>query len=47
MLTSEEVQVLDINSEFFGVQKIKLMENAGKNIADFINKKYNQKEKKL
>jgi NAD(P)H-hydrate epimerase len=47
MLTSEEVQVLDINSEFFGVQKIKLMENAGKNIADFINKKFKQKEKKI
>ncbi len=47
MLTCEEVHVLDINSEFFGVQTINLMENAGKNIADFINKKFNKKEKNI
>jgi NAD(P)H-hydrate epimerase len=47
MLTSKETHVLDINSEFFGIQTIQLMENAGKNIADFIIKKFKQKEKNI
>ncbi|MCJ7571420.1 MAG: NAD(P)H-hydrate dehydratase [Candidatus Thermoplasmatota archaeon] len=47
MLTGKEIHVLDINSEFYGVPTIKLMENAGKNIADFINKKLKLKQKNI
>ena len=47
MLSSKEIHVLDINSEFYGVPTIKLMENAGKNIADFINKKLKLKNKNI
>jgi len=47
MLTGKEIHVLDINSEFYGVPTIKLMENAGKNISDFIDKKLEKKEKNI
>src|SRR4030043_1693690 len=47
MLTGKEIHVLDINSEFYGVPTIKLMENAGKNIADFIDKKLKIKQKNI
>ena len=47
MLTGNEIHVLDINSEFYGIPTIKLMENAGKNIADFIDKKLKLKQKNL
>ena len=36
MISGKEIKVIDKNSEFFGVPTIKLMENAGKGIADFI-----------
>ena len=36
MISGKEIKVLDKNSEFFGIPTIKLMENAGKGIADFI-----------
>jgi len=36
MIPEAEVKVLDINSAFFGVPTSQLMENAGKNIATFI-----------
>ena len=47
MLTGKEIHVLDINSEFYGVPTIKLMENAGKNIAYFIDKKLKLKQKNI
>jgi len=47
MLTGKEIHVLDINSEFYGTPTIKLMENAGKNVADLINKKLKLKEKNI
>ena len=47
MLTGKEIHVLDINSEFYGIPTIKLMENAGKNIADFIDKKLKLKQKNI
>ncbi len=47
MLTGKEIHVLDINSEFYGIPTIILMENAGKNIADFINIKLKLKEKNI
>jgi NAD(P)H-hydrate epimerase len=47
MISVNEVKVLDINSEFFGVPTITLMENAGKNVAYFINKKLKLQEKNI
>lgn len=38
MINGSEVKVLDINSEFYGVPTINLMENAGRNVADFVIK---------
>jgi len=35
MIDSKEIKVLDINSEYYGVPSYQLMENAGKNVADF------------
>jgi len=39
MITGREIKVLDKNAEFHGVPTIKLMENAGRGIADFVMKK--------
>jgi NAD(P)H-hydrate epimerase len=36
MITNEEVHVIDINSEFYGVTTLRLMENAGRKVAEFI-----------
>jgi len=36
MITGKEVKVLDINAEYYGTPPEKLMENAGKNVADYI-----------
>jgi ADP-dependent NAD(P)H-hydrate dehydratase / NAD(P)H-hydrate epimerase len=36
MISEAEVKVLDKNSEFFGVSILQLMENAGKNVAEFV-----------
>jgi len=36
MITAKEVKVLDINAEYYGTPPDKLMENAGKHVADYI-----------
>ncbi len=38
MISGKDVKLLDINSEYFGVPTSKLMENAGKGVADFVIK---------
>mgnify|MGYP006293502419 FL=1 len=38
MITGKEVNVLDINAEYYGTPPDKLMEHAGKNVADYIEK---------
>ncbi len=43
MISGKEIKVLDLNSEFYGVPTIKLMENAGKGVADFIIKQLKTK----
>ena len=43
MLTSRDVKILDINSEFFGVSTETLMENAGKNTAKIILERFKPK----
>jgi len=47
MISGEEIKVVDVNSEFFGVAGSSLMENAGKGLADFIIKEIKPKEKKI
>ena len=36
MISTKEMKILEENSEYFGVSKLDLMENAGKNCADYI-----------
>ncbi|MBT4824135.1 NAD(P)H-hydrate dehydratase [Candidatus Woesearchaeota archaeon] len=38
MITTTQMKQIEDNSEYFGVSKIKLMENAGKNSANYIKK---------
>ncbi len=47
MISRKEIKVLDINSEYFGTPSKKLMENAGKGVADFITKQINAKNRKI
>ena len=46
MISSREVKVLDKNAEYFGTNQYKLMENAGKEVANFIYQ-IDPKEKKI
>ena len=46
MISSREVKVLDKNAEYFGTDQYKLMENAGKEVANFIYQ-IDPKEKKI
>ena len=39
-ITSREMRVLETNSEYYGVSRLQLMENAGKNIADQISSRF-------
>jgi ADP-dependent NAD(P)H-hydrate dehydratase / NAD(P)H-hydrate epimerase len=36
MISEAEMKVIDTNSEYFGVPTIQLMENAGKNVSEFV-----------
>lgn len=47
MIFEPETKVIDINSEFRGVKTIKLMENAGKGVANFIINELKPKIKKI
>ena len=46
MISYNELKVLDNNSEHYGITQLKLMESAGKGVADFINK-INLENKKI
>ena len=39
VITSEEMEILDINCEYYGLSRLQLMENAGKSVADEIAKR--------
>jgi len=39
-ITTREIRALEINSEYYGVSRLQLMENAGKNIADEITARF-------
>ena len=45
MISGREIKVLDINAEFYGVANSRLMENAGKGVADFIIKQLRPENK--
>ena len=47
MISGREIKVLDRNAEFCGVPTIKLMENAGKGVADFIKNDLKSKDKNI
>lgn len=47
MISGREIKVLDKNAEFYDVQTIKLMENAGKGVANFIIKELKSKRKDI
>lgn len=47
MLPVTEIKVLDINAEYQGVPTSVLMENAGKAVADFVNKKLKPRNKEI
>ena len=47
MISGKEIKVLDKNAEFYGTPTIRLMENAGKGIADFIIKELKPKNKEI
>ena len=47
MINGKEIHVLDLNAEYHGVPTIKLMENAGKQTANFIINDLKLKKKKI
>ena len=47
MISGKEIKVLDKNAEFNGVPIIKLMENAGKGVADFIINKFKKEDNEI
>ena len=47
MISGKEIKVLDLNSEFYGIPTISLMENAGKGVADFIIKQMKPKKQNI
>lgn len=42
VISSRDMQILDINCEFFGLSRLQLMENAGKAVADEIQKRFKE-----
>jgi len=47
MISGLEVKILDINSEYYGVPTIDLMENAGKGVAEFVSNNFKTDEKEI
>lgn len=46
-LTAEEMMIVDENAEYLGVSRLLLMENAGRSVAEVIEKRVGVKEKKI
>ena len=44
VITTEEMRALDMNSEYFGISRLQLMENAGRNVAVEISARFRPKE---
>jgi len=47
MITSREMRALELNSEYFGVSRLQLMENAGKTVADEIASRFKPDEARV
>ncbi len=47
LITSREMRALELNSEYYGVSRLQLMENAGKNVADQITNRFKANETKV
>jgi len=47
MISGKEIKVVDINSEFYGIPAINLMENAGKKAAFYIREIIKTKDKTI
>jgi len=47
MISATEIKVLDKNAKYHSISTSKLMENAGKGVADFVNKKLKPKNKDI
>jgi NAD(P)H-hydrate epimerase len=44
VITTKEMQALEINAEYFGISKLQLMENAGRNVAVEISPRFKPKD---
>jgi len=44
LITTREMRALEINAEYFGISKLQLMENAGRNVAVEISARFRPKE---
>ncbi|MDH5419897.1 MAG: NAD(P)H-hydrate dehydratase [Candidatus Bathyarchaeota archaeon] len=47
MITSREMHALEINSEYYGVSRLQLMENAGRSVADEIASRFEPKKTRV
>lgn len=47
MITSREMRALEMNSEYYSVSRLQLMENAGRSIADIIASKFKPKNTRV
>ncbi|UCE44348.1 MAG: NAD(P)H-hydrate epimerase, partial [Candidatus Bathyarchaeota archaeon] len=47
MITSRQMQALELNSEYFGVSRLQLMENAGKAVAEEIASRFDAKRTRV
>jgi len=47
MISEAEMKVIDTNSEYFGVPTLQLMENAGKNVAEFVRNQIKDTKKNI
>jgi len=46
-ITTKEMQALEVNAEYFGISRLQLMENAGRNVATEISARFKPKETKV
>ena len=47
LITTKEMRALEINAEYFGISRLQLMENAGRNVAVEISARFRPKETKV
>jgi len=47
IMTTKEIQALDINAEYFGISRLQLMENAGRSVAEEISMRFKPDDTKV